>query len=153
MGSAHPSACFTPLDDGTYTSHNSPQWQAGVSYAVRRSEERPGIGQGLGRRASPSRPRRLARTVAANNAAGIPERTKGTGVDGGVKIDVAGFEGVLYGYNGQGHRHDRLVSSSPLRRPGSERKSDGGYVQATYKIDKLEARLELRHVRAQAVDR
>ena len=23
---------FTPLDDGTYTSHNSPQWQAGLAF-------------------------------------------------------------------------------------------------------------------------
>ncbi len=60
----------------------------------------------------------------------------GTEVDGGVKVDVAGFEGVLYGYTGKGVGTTGLfvLSTSAL---GDTRKSDGGYVQATYKLDKL----------------
>ena len=60
----------------------------------------------------------------------------GTAVDGGVKLDVAGFEAVLYGYTGKGVGTTGLyyLATSAF---GETRKSDGGYVQGTYKMDKL----------------
>ena len=71
-----------------------------------------------------------------NNAAGLSSDFTGTGVDGGVKIDVAGFEGVLYGYTGKGIGTTGffILASDGT---GQTRKSNGGYVQGTYKIDKL----------------
>ena len=57
----------------------------------------------------------------------------GTAVDGGVKLDVAGFEGVLYGYTGKGVGTTGLYILSTSA-SGDKRKSDGGYVQATYKV-------------------
>ena len=64
------------------------------------------------------------------------QTTPATAVDGGVKIGVAGFEGVLYGYTGKGVGTTGLyyLATSAL---GDKRKSDGGYIQATYKMDKL----------------
>ncbi len=67
---------------------------------------------------------------------GIQNGTKGTAVDGGVKVDVAGFEGVLYGYYGKGVGTTGLYILATSA-AGNERKSDGGYAQLTYKIDRL----------------
>jgi hypothetical protein len=53
-----------------------------------------------------------------------------------VKLDVAGFEGVLYGYSGKGVGTTGLYLYATSA-GGEERKSDGGYVQFTYKFDKL----------------
>ena len=74
--------------------------------------------------------------VAAANLIGKATNYSGTAVDGGVKLDVAGFEAVLYGYTGKGVGTTGLyyLATSAF---GDTRKSDGGYVQATYKIDKL----------------
>jgi hypothetical protein len=67
---------------------------------------------------------------------GIQNGTKGTAVDGGFKVDVAGFEGVLYGYYGKGVGTTGLYILATSA-AGNERKSDGGYAQLTYKIDRL----------------
>jgi hypothetical protein len=60
----------------------------------------------------------------------------GTGVDGGVKVDAAGFEAVVYGYYGKGLGTTGLyiLGTSDT---GQLRESNGGYVQLTYKIDRL----------------
>ena len=130
---------FQPLDStsGTvaYTSHNSPQVQVGVSYAWGDPKSDALNGKvwidGFTQHA-----KAVSTTVAGNNAAGISSDFTGTGVDGGVKIDVAGFEGVLYGYSGKGIGTTGffILATDDL---GSTRKSNGGYAQATYKIDKL----------------
>jgi len=126
---------FQPLDDGAYTSHNSPQWQLGLAYAFGDPKSDALSGKvwvdGVTQQAkAPST------DVAANNTAGIPNGVHGTAVDAGVKLDVAGFEGVLYGYSGKGIGTTGLYILATSA-GGQERKSDGGYVQATYKIDRL----------------
>lgn len=126
---------FTPLDDGNYTSHNSPQWQGGLAYAFGDPKSGPVTGK-IWIDAVTQQAKAPSADVALYNAEGIQSGTKGTGVDGGIKIDVQGFEGVLYGYygNGIGTTGLYILATSAA---GNERKSDGGYVQATYKIDRL----------------
>jgi len=60
----------------------------------------------------------------------------GTGIDAGVKVDAAGFEAVAYGYYGRGLGTTGLyvLATSDA---GQLRESDGGYIQLTYKIDRL----------------
>jgi predicted porin len=137
---------FQPLNTGVapapgaltstdYSSHNSPQIQAGLAYTWGdpKSDALNGkvwfdvITQKL---------RVDSAFDAANSAAGIATSFNGTAVDGGVKVDVAGFEAVLYGYTGKGVGTTGLfiLSTSAL---GDTRKSDGGYVQGTYKLGKL----------------
>jgi predicted porin len=130
---------FQPLDTTGYTSHNSPQIQIGGSFAWGdpKSDALSGkvwvdlVNQKL-----------KDDSAAAAQDALIGKATSftGTGVDGGVKIDVAGFEGVLYGYTGKGVGTTGLfiLATSAL---GDTRKSDGGYVQGTYKLGKLKVGL------------
>ena len=137
---------FTPLDDGAYTSHNSPQWQGGLAFvwgdpksdaltgkvwvdAVTQQAKAPTTCPATAYPAVPF-------CVTENNALGIQNGTKGTAVDGGVKLDVAGFEGVLYGYYGKGVGTTGLYILATSA-AGNKRKSDGGYAQITYKIDRL----------------
>jgi predicted porin len=126
---------FQPLNTTGYTSHNSPQIQVGGSFAWGdpKSDALSGkvwidvVNQKL-----------KDNSAAAAQDALIGKATSftGTEVDGGVKIDVAGFEGVLYGYTGKGVGTTGLfiLATSAL---GDTRKSDGGYVQGTYKLGKL----------------
>ncbi len=72
----------------------------------------------------------------AANGAGAATSFTGTAVDGGVKLDISGFEGVVYGYTGKGVGTTGLYIL-PTSASGDKRKSDGGYIQATYKINKL----------------
>jgi predicted porin len=126
---------FQPLDTPGYTSHNSPQWQAGVAYAWGdpKSDALSGkvwvdvVSQRLKANSS---------VIAGDTTAGINTNFTGTAVDGGIKVDVAGFEGVLYGYSGKGVGTTGLYIL-PTSASGDTRKSDGGYAQATYKINKL----------------
>ena len=130
---------FQPLDTPGYTSHNSPQFQAGLAYAWGdpKSDSLTGkvwldvVSQKL--QADPS-------AIAGYNTAGIATSFTGTAVDGGVKLDAAGFEGVLYGYTGKGVGTIGLYIL-PTSASGETRKSDGGYVQGTYKFDKLKVGL------------
>jgi predicted porin len=126
---------FTPLNDGNYTSHNSPQWQGGAAYAFGNPKSDPVSGK-VWVDVVTQQAKAPSSDVAANNAAGIQNGTKGTAVDGGVKIDVAGFEGVLYGYYGKGVGTTGLYILATSA-GGNQRKSDGGYAQLTYKIDRL----------------
>jgi predicted porin len=82
----------------------------------------------------------LSADVAGNNAAGIANDFTGTAVDGGVKFDFASFEAVLYGYTGKGVGTTGLYIL-PTSASGDKRDSSGGYVQATYKFDKLKVGL------------
>src|SRR6202042_995197 len=60
----------------------------------------------------------------------------GTAVDGGAKVDVVCFEGVVYAYYGKGVGTTGLYILA-VSAGGQERESNGGYVQLTYKIDRL----------------
>jgi len=135
MGFTFSAGAFQPLDNGAYTAHSTPQWQVGVAYSFGDPKSDPltgkvwvdGVEQGA---------KAPTADVAANNAALIRNNVSGGGIDGGVKVDVAGFEGVLYGYwgNGLGTTGLYILATDAF---GNERKSSGGYAQATYKIDRL----------------
>jgi hypothetical protein len=137
---------FTPLDDGNYTSHNSPQIQAGASYTWGDPKSDLITGKvwvdGVTQQAKAPTTCATGSTfcVPNNIAAGIQNSTRGSGVDAGVKIDVAGFEGVLYGYYGKGIGITGLFVLATSA-AGNERKSNGGYIQATYKIERLKVGL------------
>ena len=141
---------FQPLDSGAppatgsltstyYSGHNSPQFQAGLAYAWGDPKSDPVTGKVWFDVVS-QRLRVDSAYDAANNLAGIATGFTGTEVDGGVKIDAAGFEGVLYGYTGKGVGTTGLYILATSA-SGDTRKSDGGYVQATYKFDKLKVGL------------
>jgi predicted porin len=127
---------FQPLDDGTYNSHNAPQIQAGLAYAW----GDPKSDALSGKAWFDVITQKLKLNSQITPAPGQATSYTGTEVDGGVKLDVAGFEGVVYGYTGKGVGTTGffVLSVSAL---GDKRKSDGGYVQATYKFDKLKVGL------------
>jgi len=123
---------FQPLNDGTYDAHNAPQFQAGLAYAWGDPKSDPLTGKVWFDVVT----QKLKLPSSVTPAAGQATSYTGTEVDGGVKLDVAGFEGVLYGYTGKGVGTTGLFILATSA-SGDTRKSDGGYVQATYKIDKL----------------
>ena len=128
---------FQPLDaegSATYTRHSSPQIQAGASYAWGdpKSDDLTGkvwVG-GISQKVSADNA-----DIAANDPDARTSFT-GTGWDAGVKLDVAGFEGVLYGYTGKGIGTTGLFIL-PTSALGDKRDSNGGYAQLSYKIGKL----------------
>ncbi len=128
---------FQPLDaegSAIFTRHSSPQIQAGASYAFGdpKSDDLTGkvwVG-GISQKVSAS-----ADDITANGSSAATSFT-GTGFDAGAKLDVAGFEGVLYGYSGQGIGTTGLFIL-PTSADGEKRDSNGGYAQLTYKIGKL----------------
>jgi predicted porin len=126
---------FQPLDTPGYTSHNSPQWQAGVAYAWG-DPKSSGLYGKVWVDVVSQRLKANSSAIEGDTTAGISTDFTGTAFDGGIKLDVAGFEGVLYGYSGKGVGTTGLYIL-PTSASGDTRKSDGGYVQATYKIDKL----------------
>jgi predicted porin len=130
---------FQPLDSGDYTSHNSPQFQAGASFAWGDPKSDAVTGK-VWVDVVTQELKVNSADVAGDNAAGIATSFRGTEVDAGVKVDVAGFEGVLYGYTGKGVGTTGLYVLATSA-SGDTRKSDGGYVQATYKFDKLKVGL------------
>jgi hypothetical protein len=134
---------FQPLDatSGTvsYISHNSPQVQVGGSFAWG-DPKSDALNGKIWVDVFTQHAKAVSTEVATNNAAGISSDFTGTGVDGGVKIDVAGFEGVLYGYTGKGIGTTGFFILA-TDASGDTRKSNGGYAQATYKIDKLKVGL------------
>jgi predicted porin len=126
---------FQPLDSGSYTSHNSPQVQVGGNFAWG-DPKSDGLNGKVWIDLVAQHAKAVSTAVAGNNALGISNDFTGTAVDGGIKLDVAGFEGVLYGYSGKGVGTTGLFILATSA-SGDTRKSNGGYVQATYKIDKL----------------
>ncbi|HXC09866.1 MAG TPA: hypothetical protein VNV61_13130 [Steroidobacteraceae bacterium] len=130
---------FQPLNTGEYTSHNSPQFQAGASF-VWGDPKTDSVTGKVWIDVVTQELKVNSAAVAADNAADIATSFRGTEVDGGVKVDVAGFEGVLYGYTGKGVGTTGLFVLATSA-SGDTRKSDGGYVQATYKFDKLKVGL------------
>jgi predicted porin len=126
---------FQPLDDGAYVSHNSPQFQAGASYTLGDPKTSPVSGK-IWIDVVTQRLKLNSSDVALATASGVSSSFSGTGFDGGIKVDAAGFEGVLYGYAGKGVGTTGLYILAASD-SGDTRKSDGGYIQATYKFDKL----------------
>src|SRR3989442_801527 len=63
----------------------------------------------------------------------------GQAFDLGAKLNVADFEGVLYGYSGDGIGTEAIGFNAAAVVGGNleKRKSKGGYVQGTYKIGKF----------------
>jgi predicted porin len=144
MGFTGTAGLFTPLNDGPYTAHNSPQWQAGIAYAFGDPKTDPVSGKawldGVTQEAGAPRCAEGATVgtfcTTENIVSGVRNRVHGTGIDAGVKVDAAGFEAVVYGYYGRGLGTTGLyvLATSDT---GQLRESDGGYVQLTYKIDRL----------------
>ena len=143
MGFTGSIGAFQPLDNGDYTSHASPQWQAGLAYAFGDPKSDPLTGKvwfdvvtQQSKAPTSCGVDNPDFCVPVNNALGIPNSVHGTAVDGGVKVDFAGFEGVAYGYYGKGVGTTGLYILA-VSAGGQERESNGGYVQLTYKIDRL----------------
>jgi predicted porin len=122
---------FQPLSSGVYTSHNSPQVQVGGSYVFGDPK-----GDGLSGKVFIDGIGQKLRQDTSALIAGTSTTFSGFGVDGGVKLDFGPFEGVVYLYdgNGIGTTGFFILATSA---DGSKRRSDGGYVQATYKWNKL----------------
>ncbi len=130
---------FQPLNTPGYTSHNSPQMQAGLAYAWGDPKSDAPTGK-VWFDVVTQKLKANSAAIAGDTAAGISTSFNGTAVDAGVKLDVAGFEGVLYGYTGKGVGTTGLYIL-PTSASGDKRKSDGGYVQGTYKYDKVKVGL------------
>jgi predicted porin len=130
---------FQPLNSGDYTSHNSPQFQAGASFAWGDPKADAVTGKVWVDVVTQELKLDSSATAGAT-LAGVSTNFRGTEFDAGVKVDVAGFEGVVYGYAGKGVGTTGLYVLATSA-SGDTRKSDGGYVQATYKFDKLKVGL------------
>lgn len=115
------------MNTSGYTSHNSPQIQVGLAYAWGDPKGDALTGKVWLDVVSQKSKANFA-AIAGDTAAGISTSFNGTAVDGGVKLDVAGFEGVLYGYTGKGVGTTGL-HILPTSASGDKRKSHGGYVQ------------------------
>ena len=129
---------FQPLDavgSASYVSHNAPQVQIGGGYTWGDPKAADTLSGKVWLDVVSQKAKASAADVAANGAGAATSFT-GTAVDGGVKLDISGFEGVVYGYTGKGVGTTGLYIL-PTSASGDKRKSDGGYVQATYKINKL----------------
>ena len=128
---------FQPLDavgQASYTGHDAPQIQGGVSFAWGDPKNDAFTGKiwfdGVSQKVKAT-----SADIAAN-VAGAKTSFTGDGWDLGIKADFAGFEAVVYGYSGSGLGTTGLfiLPSSAL---GTKRDSDGGYVQLTWKIDRF----------------
>ncbi len=132
---------FQPLEEFnqdnplTYSKHTSPQFQVGVGYSFGDPKS-----DALAGKVWVDLVTQRYELPTADYAPGLSSSNNGTAVDGGVKVDVAGFEAVLYGYSGKGVGTTGLYLDA-VSAGGDTRKSDGGYVQATYKFAKLKVGL------------
>jgi predicted porin len=133
-GIFQPLSAVPGLALANYTKHDSPQFQAGASYAFGDPKSDSFTGKVWADVVS----QKLQASAAdiASNPDGASTSFTGSGFDAGVKLDAAGFEGVLYGYSGSGLGTTGLyvLATSDL---GRKRDSDGGYAQATYKFDRV----------------
>jgi predicted porin len=153
MGFTGSVGAFQPLDDSafscpaaanpaqtcSYSAHSSPQWQVGLAYSFGDPKSDP-LTFKVWVDAVTQDAKAPTANVAENNLLGVRSNVSGSGADAGVKLDVAGFEGVLYGYVGHGLGTTGLyiLATDAF---GNERNSSGGYAQATYKIDRLKVGL------------
>jgi predicted porin len=128
---------FQPLDavgSASFTRHSSPQVQGGLSYAFGDAKNDRLTGK-VWADVVTQKAQASAADIAANDTDAATSFT-GTGFDAGIKLDVAGFEAVVYGYSGKGLGTTGLFIL-PVSEDGQKRDSSGGYVQASYKIDRL----------------
>lgn len=119
---------LTPLTNTAYSKHTAPQFQVGASYSWGGAQSMTGkVWVDL-----------ISQQYQYSGAVptGVAASVTGTGFDGGVKVGYMGFEGVLYGYTGSGIGTTGLFVL-PISASGQKRDSDGGYIQAAYKFDKL----------------
>jgi predicted porin len=107
---------FQPLDTPGYTSHNAPQIQAGAGWAW--GDPKADVVSGKIWVDVVSQKLKADSTLVAGDAAA----------------------GVSTGYSGKGVGTTGLYIL-PTSASGETRKSDGGYIQATYKFDKLKVGL------------
>jgi predicted porin len=121
--------------DAIYRSHNLPQFQIGLSYTWGDPKATDTL-SGKAWVDAVSQRARASTTDIAANARGAATQMTGTAVDGGVKLDIVGFEAVVYGYWGTGVGTTGLYVL-PNSAFGERRKSDGGYIQGTYKLNRL----------------
>jgi len=137
-GFAGSAGIFQPLDavgSASYVSHNAPQVQIGGSYAWGDPKSTDSL-SGKAWVDVVTQQAKESKADIAKNGAVAQTKFTGWALDGGVKLDIAGFEGVLYGYTGKGVGTTGLFIL-PTSASGDKRKSDGGYIQGTYKINKL----------------
>jgi predicted porin len=128
---------FQPLDavgSASYTRHSEPQIQAGADFEW----GDPKADELTGKIWADFVTQKIQATTADIVANGLGASTSftGDGYDGGIKMDFGGFEAVLYGYSGDGLGTTGLFIL-PTSAQGDKRDSSGGYVQASYKFDKL----------------
>ncbi len=132
---------FQPLDEFNqdnaldYSKHTAPQFQAGLGYTFGDPKSDQVTGKVWVDVVT-----QQYQLPSGTTIPGASSSNNGTAVDGGVKVDVAGFEAVLYGYTGKGVGTTGLYLDG-VSPGGDTRKSDGGYVQASYKFDKLKVGL------------
>jgi predicted porin len=133
-GIFQPLSAVPGLALANFTRHDSPQIQAGVSYAWGDAKTDDLTGKVWADVVS----QKLQASAAdiASNPPGTAKNFTGDGFDAGVKLDISGFEGVLYGYTGSGLGTTGLYVLATSA-DGQKRDSDGGYAQLTYKFDKV----------------
>lgn len=133
-GIFQPLSAVPGLALANYTKHDSPQFQAGASYAFGDAKNDAFTGKVWADLVT----QKLQASPAdiASNPAGAAKSFSGDSFDAGLKVAAGGFEGVLYGYTGSGVGTTGLyvLATSDL---GTERDSDGGYAQLTYKFDRV----------------
>ena len=105
---------FTPLDDGNYTSHNSPQFQGGLAYVFGDPKSDPVTGK-VWLDAVTQQAKAPSADVADNTAAGIQNSTKGTGVDGGSRNRQNGHD--REDPEGRCEPEDRRETELPAKQP------------------------------------
>jgi len=136
---------FQPLDEFNldnaldYSKHTSPQLQAGIAYGFGDPKTDAVTGQ-VWVDVVTQEYQLPTKDVAAATEAGIATSNRGTAADAGVKLDVADFEAVVYGYYGKGVGTTGLYLDA-ISAGGNTRNSEGGYLQATYKFQKLKVGL------------
>ena len=137
-GFALQAGVFQPLDStgsASYTAHDQPQFQVGASYLFGDAKNADSI-SGKAWIDLVSQKQQASTSDAFSNGPLAATSFTGSAVDIGAKIDFAGFEGVVYVYTGKGVGTTGLYILGASA-GGEKRKSDGGYAQLTYKINKL----------------
>jgi predicted porin len=116
---------FQPLDavgSATYTKHDSPQLQGGADYAWGDPKSNGFNGK-------------VWFDVVSQKAQAAPDDIDANGSGATTSFTGNGYD-VLYGYSGNGLGTTGLYIL-PTSASGEKRDSSGGYIQGTYKFDKL----------------
>ena len=148
-GIFQPLSAVPGLALANFTKHDSPQFQAGASYAFGDPKSDSVTGKVFADVVS----QKLQASAAdqAVNPAGSRTSFTGSAFDAGIKLGAGGFEGVLYGYTGSGIGTTGLyvLATDAF---GDKRDSDGGYVQLTYKFDRVKLGLSYGESRLKLTD-